>query len=208
VGGLSCCTACRPTAPDPAKKPVLITAHMDVVPVEAGTEGEWTHPPFGGEIADGFVWGRGTLDTKAHLIAALEAVERLLEKGLTPARDVYLAFGHDEELTGEQGARQIAKLLAERGLTFDFVLDEGGCVVKGALPGIEKPVALVGVGEKGFCNVRLTAKRTGATPHARAHTSVGVLAQAVCRLEAPLFNRGLLPGTRAFRCGWGRTCGA
>ncbi len=199
VGGLSLLYRLPATAPDPAKKPVLITAHMDVVPVEAGTEGEWAHPPFGGEIADGFVWGRGTLDTKAHLVAALEAVERLLEKGITPARDVYLAFGHDEELTGEQGARQIAQLLIERGLTFDFVLDEGGCVVRGALPGIEKPVALVGVGEKGFCNVRLTAETDGG--HASmpaAHTSVGVLAQAVCRLESAPFKPRLIPGTRAF----------
>ncbi|MEA4928618.1 MAG: M20 family peptidase [Candidatus Limiplasma sp.] len=185
--------------PCPGLDPVLITAHMDVVPVEDGTQADWTYPPFGGDVADGFVWGRGTLDTKVHLIAALEALERLLARGITPARDIYLAFGHDEELNGEQGAMHIAALLAQRGLRFALVLDEGGCVVRGVLPGVQKPIAMIGVGEKGFANLRLQARLDGG--HASmpaAHTSLGVLAQALCRLEAHPCKPRLIPSTRAF----------
>ena len=87
-----------------AAKPALITAHMDVVPVESGTENDWKHEPFSGELAEGRIWGRGTLDTKAHIICAMEAAEKLIKEGFTPPRDVYFAFGHDEETGGKEGA--------------------------------------------------------------------------------------------------------
>ena len=185
--------------PAPGKKPVLITAHMDVVPVEAGTEEHWTQPAFSGAIKEGLLWGRGTLDTKAHLICAMEALEGLLEKGFAPARDIWLAFGHDEEFNGEEGALKIADYFKEQGLEFDFVLDEGGCVVKNAMDGIDKPIALVGVGEKGFANIRLSVSRDGGHASMPApHTSLGILAEALCRLEKNPSKPRLIPSVRAF----------
>jgi len=185
--------------PEPSGKPVLITAHMDVVPVEDGTEDAWTQPPFSGKIKDGIVWGRGTLDTKVHLIGALEALERLLGKGFSPARDIYMAFGHDEELNGQQGARGIAEYLKNQGLEFDFVLDEGGCVVKNVIAGIDQPIALVGIGEKGYANIRLSVTKDGGHSSMPApHTSLGILAKAICRLEDHPFKPRLTAPTRAF----------
>ncbi|PKM74434.1 MAG: peptidase M20 [Firmicutes bacterium HGW-Firmicutes-16] len=185
--------------PRPSEKPILITAHMDVVPVEEGTEGDWIKQPYSGEIADGIVWGRGTLDTKVHLIGALEAMEHLLEKDFSPARDIYLAFGHDEEINGEEGALKIAEYFENEGLEFDFVLDEGGCAVTNVLEGIEKPIAMVGVGEKGFANIRLSVTMDGGHASMPApHTSLGTLAKALCLLEEHPFKPRLISCTKDF----------
>jgi carboxypeptidase PM20D1 len=89
---------------EPSLPGVLLLAHMDVVPVDGNSEPGWTHPPFSGDVADGFVWGRGALDMKGSLIGLLEAVEYLLGKGFNPRRTIYLAFGHDEETGGQKGA--------------------------------------------------------------------------------------------------------
>ncbi|HPS81173.1 MAG TPA: M20/M25/M40 family metallo-hydrolase, partial [Candidatus Limiplasma sp.] len=183
----------------PGQKPILITAHMDVVPVEPGTESAWQQPPFSGNLANGAVWGRGALDTKVHLIAAMQAMEQLIGEGFTPARDIYLGFGHDEEITGEEGARHIADYLAKSGITFDFVLDEGGCVVQNVLEGVSQPIAMVGVGEKGFANIRLSVRLDGGHSSMPApHTSLGVLAKALCLIEAHPFKPRLIPSTQAF----------
>ncbi len=183
----------------PKRKPILITAHMDVVPVEEGTETAWTHPPFSGRIKNGMVWGRGALDTKVHLIGAMEALERLLKKEVPPERDIYLAFGHDEEQNGQQGAQRIAEYFKKQGLEFDFVLDEGGCVIKSVIEGIDKPVALVGIGEKGYANIRLSVTKNGGHSSMPAsHTSLGILAQAICRIENHPFKPRLIAPTRTF----------
>ncbi len=169
---------------DKNKKPILFTAHMDVVPIEEGTEKDWCEAPFSGQVKDGFVWGRGTLDTKITMIGILEAVEVLLEKGHKPAGDVYLAFGHDEEVGGKEGASKIAEYLEAQGLEFDYVLDEGGAIVEGSVPGVNKPIALVGVGEKGFANIQVCVKAEGG--HASMppkHTSLGYAAQIINNLE-------------------------
>jgi carboxypeptidase PM20D1 len=105
---------------DRGARPILLLAHMDVVPVEPGTESKWTHPPFSGEIADGFVWGRGALDDKVRMVGLLEAVDWLLAQGFQPSRTIYLAFGHDEEIGGDQGAAAIAALLKSRGVRAEF----------------------------------------------------------------------------------------
>ncbi len=184
---------------EPTGLPILITAHQDVVPVEADTEGDWTEPPFSGAIEDGVVWGRGTLDTKIHLIGAMEALERLLQKGFSPKRDIYFAFGHDEEIGGQEGALYIANHFARQGVRFAFVLDEGGCVASSMLPGIEAPVAFVGVGEKGYANIQLSvAKDGGHSSMPAAHTSLGILAQAICRVESHPFQPRLIAPTKAF----------
>ncbi|NMO23690.1 M20/M25/M40 family metallo-hydrolase, partial [Pyxidicoccus fallax] len=135
---------------DASLKPVLVMGHLDVVPVEPGTEGGWTRPPFSGDIADGYVWGRGALDDKGSVLAILEAVEALLASGHRPRRTVLLAFGGDEEVGGHEGAEAMAKLLRERGVTLESVLDEGGMMLTGTVPGVKAPVALVGVAEKGM----------------------------------------------------------
>ncbi len=166
-------------------KPILLLAHMDVVPVESGTEGAWAQPPFAGRIADGYVWGRGALDDKASVVGILEAVEQLLGEGYKPRRTIYLAFGHDEELGGAAGAPALAALLDSRGVTPEYVLDEGGAITEGILKGTSHPVAVVGTAEKGFVSLELTVEGTGGHSSAPpSQTAVGILGAAVGRLEA------------------------
>ena len=123
---------------DSSARPILLMAHTDVVPVEAGTATTWTHPPFSGDIADGFVWGRGTLDDKCAVVALLEAVEQGVKKGFQPRQTVFLAFGHDEEIGGQACACQIAKLLDSRKIRLEYVLDEGLAVTDGIVPGLKE----------------------------------------------------------------------
>ncbi len=125
-------------------------AHLDVVPSVGGKEGDWSYPPFEGRIADGYIWGRGSMDVKLVITASLEAIEILIELEFQPRRTVYLAFGHDEEIGGRNGAAKIADLLEERGVRVAFTLDEGSAIVKGVVPGVAKPVALVALAEKGY----------------------------------------------------------
>lgn len=176
-------------------KPVMFTGHLDVVP-----EGEgWSREPFAGKREGGLVWGRGALDCKGAVIAQLEAVRELLREGYTPRRDIYFAYGHDEETGGADGAAAIAELLQKRGVEFELVLDEGGVITKGHLQSRLHPAAVIGVGEKGECNLRLVA--TGRTGHAAQpprHTAVGILAEAVCRIEAMPRRRRIIPAVSRF----------
>jgi carboxypeptidase PM20D1 len=168
---------------DPALKPVLLMAHQDVVPVAPGTENRWTEPPFEGRIADGYIWGRGALDDKASLVGIMEAVELLLKDGFSPHRTFYLAFGHDEEVEGT-GAQAIAKLLASRGVELEYVLDEGGSILSGMIPGVSAPVALVGIAEKGYVSIELRViGQGGHSSMPPRHTAIGVLSRALYRLE-------------------------
>ena len=172
------------TGRNPALKPVLLLGHYDVVPVLPGTEGKWTRPPFAGTQADGYLYGRGTLDDKASVLAQLEAVEQLLGTGFQPTRTVLLAFGHDEETLGLRGAAAMAAALAQRGVQAEFVLDEGGIVKTDGVAGIKKAVALVGISEKGYLTLELTG--TGKGGHSSmppAQTSIGAVAAAVVKLE-------------------------
>jgi carboxypeptidase PM20D1 len=168
---------------DASLAPMLLTAHLDVVPVTAEALPEWEHPPFEGAVADGFVWGRGTLDDKGSLVAILEAIEQLVASGFTPRRTIYLAFGHDEEIGGQRGAGAITELLRTRGVQLWMSLDEGLAVVTGA-GGMTGPAALIGIAEKGFLTLELTARAPGghsSTPP--PHSAIGRLARAVQRLE-------------------------
>jgi len=169
---------------DPAAPPVLLLAHLDVVPVEPGTETRWSRPPFAGAVADGFVWGRGTIDDKGSVTAILEAAEALLAAGERPPRTVLLAFGHDEEVGGADGAVAIAALLRARGVTPALVLDEGMAVVSGGIRGVAAPVALVGIAEKGNVSVELAVRSPGGhSSMPPGETGVGILARALVRLE-------------------------
>ena len=165
-------------------KPVLLMAHIDVVPIEEGTEQHWQHPPFSGKVAEGFVWGRGTMDIKNQIVLLLEAVELLLAEGFTPGRDYYLAFGHDEEVRGEDGAVKIAALLQSRGITLEYVLDEGGAATLGAMAGVDCPIAAIGIAEKGYADIKITAEgEAGHSSMPPEHTAAGLIGQAVARLE-------------------------
>ncbi len=166
-------------------EPVALLGHLDVVPVDPATREEWTHAPFEGAVADGFVWGRGALDIKCTVTGLLEAVEGLIKNGYQPERTLYLAFGHDEEIGGWQGARCIVEELKSRGVRLAAVLDEGGAITEGMLPGLALPVGLVGVAEKGHTSVQLVVEgRPGHSSMPAQHTAIGILARAITRLEA------------------------
>jgi len=161
------------------ERPVVLMAHLDVVPVE----GEWQHPPFSGAIVDGSIWGRGTLDDKGQLVAVCEAVETLLESGHTPAQDVWLSFGCDEEVSGAAAPEAVAEL-RRRGVRPWFVLDEGGAVASEAFPGVGAPIGVVGVTEKGVTSFELTV--TGRGGHASTPAKWGPtarIARAITRIE-------------------------
>lgn len=173
---------------DLTAKPILLMAHQDVVPVAPGTEAQWHADPFGGEIRDGFIWGRGTWDDKGNLMAILEAVELLAATGFEPRRTIYLAFGHDEENGGAAGAKAIAALLRARGVRLDFVTDEGMLITEGMMPGLTSPAALIGVAEKGSLTLRLTATEPpGHSSMPGPRSAIGALATALAKLEhAPM----------------------
>ncbi|TRO95644.1 M20/M25/M40 family metallo-hydrolase [Glycocaulis profundi] len=163
---------------EPDLNPVVILAHQDVVPVEAGTEDQWTRPPFSGAVADGFVWGRGALDMKGFLVMAMTGMETLLEEGFTPARTIHIGLGHDEEVGG-LGAQAMAARLADAGTRAWFVLDEGGTSIR-EFPATGGPVAAVGVGEKGYLTVEVTARaRGGHSSTPPRETAVGLLSRAI-----------------------------
>jgi carboxypeptidase PM20D1 len=169
---------------DPSLQPILLIGHLDVVPVEPETQEQWQEDPFGGRIADGVIWGRGAIDNKAAVVGTLEAVETLLIEGFRPARTVYLAYGHDEEVGGAGGAREIAALLKGRGVELEMVVDEGGVIGDGMVPGFPGPVALVGIAEKGFVSIELSTRVAGGHSSLPPRQSaVGILGAAVARLE-------------------------
>ena len=147
---------------DPSLRPSLYMSHQDVVPVVRGTEEDWTHDPFSGDLADGCVWGRGTLDIKQQVFGLLEAAEYLLERGARFRRTAYLAFGDDEE-TLNLGALAVAETLRERGVRLEFVLDEGGGLIEdGAVfgaPGVA--VTKIDLMEKGYADLELTVESVG-----------------------------------------------
>ena len=145
---------------DPGAKPIALMAHQDVVPIAPGTEQHWQQAPFGGIVKDGFVWGRGAWDDKSNLISQLAALEQLITEGFQPRQTIYLVFGHDEEVGGTRGALEVAKTLQQRGVKLDFVIDEGLLITDGVVPGVSKPVALIGIAEKGYLSVELKATAT------------------------------------------------
>lgn len=170
--------------------PTVLMAHYDVVPVN---EEGWSRDPFGAEIIDGVLWGRGTLDTKVTFNSALFAVNKLIADGFKPKNDVYLAFSGSEEVNGI-GAASIVDYFEREGIKPAFVLDEGGAVVENVFPGVKKPCALIGVAEKGYINLELKVKSNGGHASApKPHTPVGILSRACCNLENKPFKRHLTP---------------
>lgn len=185
---------------DKALSPIVLMAHQDVVPVTPGTEGDWRHPPFAGVVAEGAVWGRGAIDDKGSLVGLFEAVETLAAQGFKPRRTVILVSGHDEEVGGT-GAKGAAALLASRGVKAQFVLDEGMLVVRDN-PVTGQPTAIIGVAEKGYATLMVTAKAEGGHSSAPPKDGGGVvaLARAVAAInDAPFKAKFSGPGADMLR---------
>ncbi|MEH7491820.1 M20 family peptidase [Neobacillus niacini] len=183
-----------------SKNPIGLASHYDVVPVLEGTEENWKQPPFSGTVENGKIWGRGTLDDKVGVIGILEAVEFLINDGFRPARDVYLMFGFDEEIGGDEGALKIVNTLRDRGITFDYVLDEGGAIVENMVPGVDQPVGVVGISEKGSATAELSIEGSGGhSSQPKDHTNIGRIASAIAKLEDTQFKGDLRgPGEDLF----------
>ncbi|XP_050041567.2 N-fatty-acyl-amino acid synthase/hydrolase PM20D1-like [Dermacentor andersoni] len=143
---------------DPKLVPYMLCAHTDVVPADAT---KWHHPPFVGQVLDGEIWGRGAIDAKGILMGIMEALEFRLEQGDLPRRGLFLAFGHDEEVQGLDGAAAISRVLRAKGVKqVEFILDEGMLILERLLPGLQRPVAMVAVTEKGSILARVSARGT------------------------------------------------
>jgi carboxypeptidase PM20D1 len=179
-----------------AERPIVLMAHLDVVPVE----GRWQHGAFSGAVVDGQIWGRGTLDDKGCLVGVCEAAETLLERGFTPAQDVWLSFGCDEEVFGTAAELAVAEL-ERRGVRPWFVVDEGGAIAHDAFTGIGKPVGVVGVTEKGIMSIELRVEGRGG--HASTPARMGPtarLARAITRLDrSPMPSSVPAPTVELFR---------
>lgn len=165
---------------DRSLKSVLLSAHMDVVP--PGDVDGWKYPPFSGMIADERVWGRGAVDYKVGVTGMLQACEDLLGSGFTPLRTVHLAFGHDEEVGGPEGAASISAILTDRGARFLTVLDEGGYVY--SYPWLRTDIAVIGLAEKGYLTLRLTVDgEQGHASRPPLRTPLGILGESLDLLE-------------------------
>jgi len=168
--------------------PAVFMAHYDVVPVD---EENWSKPAFEGLIEDGVLWGRGTLDTKVTFNGVLSACENLLKQKFKPKHDIYFAFSGGEEIGGP-GAKNIVDYFKKNNITPAFVLDEGGAVVEGVFPGLNKACGLVGIAEKGSMDINLTVKSNGGHASApKPHTPIGILAKACANIEAHPFKMQL-----------------
>ncbi len=178
-------------------KPILLMAHYDVVPVNPATLDEWQHPPFAGVVENNVIWGRGALDDKSAVMSLMEAIEALLNAGFQPSRDIYLVFGHDEEVGGLEGAAKAADYLKKQGVEFEFVLDEGGFLTQGLVKGIDQPVGLIGVAEKGYLSLELSTHSNGGHSSVPPKsTSIGRLSRAVVAIENNPFQPRLVLATR------------
>ncbi|MDR2740546.1 MAG: M20/M25/M40 family metallo-hydrolase [Treponema sp.] len=182
--------------PGDAEEPVLILAHYDVVPTE--TE-KWTVDPFGAELRDGYVYGRGTLDMKGILTGIMEAAERLCAGGFKPRGDIWFAFGGDEERTGSLGAKRTAAWFAEQGLSFSWILDEGTPIADNMIQGITSPLGLFGIEEKGYMSLDLTVRqKPGHASRPPQVQAAAVLAWALERIAKRPFPFRLSPTVEGF----------
>ncbi len=169
---------------NPSLKPYVIMAHMDVVPVEAIAEKNWTVPSFSGMIKGDTIWGRGAIDDKASAISIFEAAEQLLKENFQPERTIYLCFGHDEEVAGKRGAAKISAWFMEQQIHPALVLDEGGQIDTEHFKDLKRPVAVIGVGEKGFVNIDLVVEKPGGhSSMPQTETAIDILNNAIVKIR-------------------------
>ncbi len=175
---------------DANQLPAVLYAHMDVVPFEWATINQWKHGPFSGDIADGYIWGRGAIDDKGSLISIFEALNRLVQTGFKPQRTLYIASGSDEEIGGNNGAKTIAAYCRANNIHFKFYLDEGLMVSQGMVPGIKRDVALIGTAEKGYVTFNLSVNMKGGHSSSPAkETAIDVLNNAVKQIHDRPFKK-------------------
>lgn len=166
-------------------KPSVMMSHYDVVPVN---EEKWQKPPFSAEICDGFLWGRGTVDTKITLNGAMFSANELAKIGFVPENDVYFAFSGEEEINGKF-AGEVVDYFYNNNITPELVLDEGGAVVQDVFPGVKQPCGLIGIAEKGMIDVFYSTNSNGGHASApKPHTPVGVLSKACTNVENKPFK--------------------
>ncbi|KAJ3251675.1 hypothetical protein HK103_002198 [Boothiomyces macroporosus] len=182
---------------DVSLKPIMLMAHMDVVPVDPATVSEWSHPPFSGFVDEKFIWGRGATDCKGTVIGIIEAVESLLKAGFTPKRTIIVSFGHDEEISGYHGQQHNVEYIFNRygADGIEYVLDEGGSIVASdsfmntsvidSSKKESKHFAIIGIAEKGYLDVNITVNinKGGHASIAPPHTGIGILAEIIVALE-------------------------
>ena len=176
-----------------SKTPTVLMSHYDVVPAK---DELWSEDPFSGIVKDGYLWGRGTLDTKGTLNGILVAAETLIKEGFIPQDDIYFAFAGDEEIAGT-GASIIVDYFEEEGLRPSLVVDEGGAIASNVFPGVKGSCALIGIAEKGMLEAELRIESSGG--HASAppkHTIVGELAKACVTLENSPLPRNIATPTK------------
>lgn len=182
---------------DKSLEPIALLSHQDVVPISEGTYDDWEHDPFEGFNDGEYIWGRGAVDMKNHLICVMEAVETLLEEGYSPKRTVYLCFGHNEEIVAgsNNGAHSIMQVLKDRGVHLDSTLDEGGAIIKANIRGlIDGNLAGIGIAEKGYADYKISVKAKGGhSSQPPKHTAVGMISEAVRDLENHQFKSKMLP---------------
>ncbi|HOY41630.1 MAG TPA: M20/M25/M40 family metallo-hydrolase, partial [Chitinophagales bacterium] len=182
---------------DTTLNPFILMAHQDVVPIEESTKTQWNFEPFSGIIKDGYVCGRGTTDDKINLISILESTEKLLKENFKPARTIYFVFGHDEELGGKNGAKKIAELLESRKVKAELVMDEGGFVTNEKVPGVTKPVALVGTSEKGYLSIEFSVNKMGGhSSMPESETAIDILTKAIVKLRSKPFEAKFVESTK------------
>ncbi len=173
---------------NPSLKPIVLMAHMDVVPIEEATKSMWSFDPFAGTVKDNFIWGRGTTDDKINLVSMFESTEKLLKENFQPERTIIFSFGHNEEVGGS-GAIAIASLLVERKIEAEMVLDEGGIITEEKLPGVSIPVALIGTSEKGYLSLELKVEKPGGhSSMPENETAIDILTRAIVKIREKPFD--------------------
>ena len=183
---------------DTTKLPMVLMAHYDVVPVEASAIKLWHAKPYGGEVKDNYIWGRGVLDDKSSMISLLEATEAQLKAGFTPSQTIYLCFGADEESNG-RGAAAMVKYFESKKQRFDMVVDEGGEISTEDNKNIRQPIASVGVGEKGYVTLVLSVQRAGGhSSIPEKSSSIGILSKALHTIEENQIPTRITPPIKAY----------
>ena len=183
---------------DTSLLPMVLMAHYDVVPVEASAVKLWHAQPYGGEVKEGYIWGRGVLDDKSSMISILEATEAQLAKGFQPKQTILLCFGADEESSGN-GATAVVKYFKSKNKRFDIVVDEGGEISTEDMKEVKKPIASIGVGEKGYVTLILTAQKAGG--HSSVpdkSTAIDILSKGLYKLRKEEMPAKLIPPIKAY----------
>jgi len=142
---------------NPKLDPITIISHIDVVPAE----GDWTYPPYSGHITEDYrIYGRGTGDIKSGVFSFYQAAEELLKNGYQPECDVYLGSSCTEEIGGD-GAPKMMQWFKDHNIHLFMLSDEGGGIVADPVAGVKGHFAAIGIFEKGYGDLKLSARSKG-----------------------------------------------